>query len=236
MSRLQEHQKKEYTRKLVFFVIILGLLIVFMVTVGLKLVISSTIFISNLTAPKNQTTQQTSDNFFGTLEINSIPQATNSAKFVISGTSTNYEKLTFYVNDESVKELDSVSNDSFTETIGDLKKGSNEVYVVANAKQAKAERKSNIFTVVYTDSKPKLEISEPQDNSKTGNSDLAVSGKTDKEIFIRVNDQPVVVDAQGNFKTSVRLKDGDNKIEVVAQDNAGNTETKILTVTYHKDE
>ena len=46
---------------------------------------------------------------------------------------------------------------------------------------------------------------------------------------------PVVVDANGNFEISVRLKDGDNQITAKAQDIAGNEEIKTIKVTYQKD-
>ena len=44
-----------------------------------------------------------------------------------------------------------------------------------------------------------------------------------------------MVDANGSFETSVRLKDGDNQIVATAQDIAGNVETKTIKVTYQKD-
>ena len=60
-------------------------------------------------------------------------------------------------------------------------------------------------------------------------------GETDKETYIKVNDLPVVVDAQGVFQTMVKLKEGENKIAIIAQDVAGNSEEKILILTYEKD-
>jgi len=69
----------------------------------------------------------------------------------------------------------------------------------------------------------------------TNNQEIKVKGNTDKETYIHINDIPVVVDANGAFETSVRLKDGDNQINATAVDIAGNIETKTLKVIYQKD-
>ena len=54
--------------------------------------------------------------------------------------------------------------------------------------------------------------------------------------FIKINDFPIVVDANGNWETNIKLKDGDNLITIIASDLAGNTESKIITVNYQKEE
>ena len=100
-----------------------------------------------------------------------------------------------------------------------------------------ADPVKNIATsVFFNNEKPKLEISEPADNLKTSKQDLSIKGATDKEIFIKINDFPIVVDANGNWETNIKLKDGDNLITIIASDLAGNTESKIITVNYQKEE
>ena len=66
--------------------------------------------------------------------------------------------------------------------------------------------------------------------------ELSVEGKTDVGVTVRINNQPVVVDVQGNFKKSIRLKEGENTLEVIAEDDAGNQEKKEIKVKYQKDE
>ena len=76
---------------------------------------------------------------------------------------------------------------------------------------------------------------EPSDNSTTNTQEIKVKEiPIKKHIFIS-NDLPVIVDANGGFETSIRLKDGDNQITATAQDMAGNIETKTIKVTYQKD-
>ena len=142
--------------------------------------------------------------------------------------------MDFYINAKKIKEIES-SSDTFSEEIGDLEKGDNNVYVLAKSRNSKIEKNTITYKVFYKNEKPKLDISEPSDNLTTNNQEIKVKGSTDKETYVRVNDLPVVVDASGGFETTVRLKDGDNQIVITAADIAGNMETKSLKVTYQKD-
>jgi len=235
MTRLQSHQKKQMVRTIIFYSVILICFFIFILTVGLKVLLNASVFIANLTAKKAVQTTSKSDDFIGSVDIDNIPSATNSARIVVSGSILNYDTLTFFINGENIKETNISSQTSFSEEIGDLLKGNNEVYIQAKTKDLIEQKQSQKFTVTYKSDKPKLDIKEPQDNSKTSNTDINVNGSTDKETFIQVNDGPVVVDSQGNFQTSVRLHDGDNKIKITAQDVAGNIEEKTITVTFQKD-
>ncbi len=235
MSRLEDHRQKQFRNKVILYIALIVGLGIFMMTAGLKFLINSTVYLGNLSSGKQSTTPSNKPStLYGTLDIDTIVDATNSAKIIVSGTVVNYDKLEFYINDDKVKDYD-VASEQFNQEIGDLKKGNNKVYVKAVNKETKDERKSQTYDVMLNSDKPKLDISQPQDNSKTGNNDLKIVGSTNKDVLIKVNDFPVVVDAGGNFQTSIRLKDGDNKIVITAQDNAGNIESKALTVSYSKD-
>jgi hypothetical protein len=133
-----------------------------------------------------------------------------------------------------VKEIES-SSDVFSEEIGDLEEGNNDIYIKAKSRDNKTEKNTIIYKVFYKSEKPKLEIIEPSDNSTTNNQETKIKGNTDKETYIHINDLPVVVDANGNFETSMRLKDGDSQITIIATDTAGNIETKSLKIIYQKD-
>lgn len=216
------------------YIVILFVVLYFIFTFGIKLLLNTSSFISGLfPQPSSKPLSKTEDSF-NSIDISSIPQATNSAKIIVSGSVLNFDTLVFYLNKVKVKEVDSPS-DIFNEEIGDLEKGENSVYILAKSKESKTEKTTITYKVFYKSEKPKLEISEPSDNSTTNNQEIKLKGNTDKETYIHINDMPVVVDANGNFETTVRLKDGDNQITAKAQDIAGNEETKIIKVTYQKD-
>lgn len=236
MSRLESHRKKQFFQKMIFFLICIVLLIGLLFFMGFKALINSSLFIGGLFSNKSDQSPETQDNFFGTLYIDSIPTATNSARIVVSGSASNFKTIEYYINDEKVDSRTVSDVPSFSDEIGNLKKGVNNVYIKAIAEDTDKEKKSQVYNVFYNDDKPKLEITEPQDNSKTSKSEITVVGTTDKDISVKVNQFPVIVDASGKFQSSIRLKEGENKIEITAIDDAGNIETKTITVTYQKDD
>lgn len=205
-------------------------------TVGFKLLLNSSIFVANLLSRnKPSALNKTSEDIYGQISIDSIPVATNSASLVVSGSIVNYDVLNFYINGKRVKKMENLVGDTFMEEIGDLEKGGNEVYVKAETKDGKNSKKTTVYSVIYKAEKPKLEVTEPGDKSTTSNTEVIVKGKTDKEVFVKINDLPVVVGVNGDFDSTVRLKEGENTIKIEAVDIAGNTEIKTISVTFDKE-
>ena len=234
MGRLEKVQEKKLKNKIVVYLVVFFLVVYFIFTFGIKLLLNTSSFISGLfPQPSTKPLSKTEDSF-SSIDISSIPQATNSARIIISGSTLNFDVLEFYINAKKVTEIE-FSSDTFSEEIGDLEKGDNNVYIRAKSKDNKIEKNTITYKVFYKDEKPKLEITEPLDNLTTNNQEIKVKGSTDKETYVRVNDLPVVVDANGNFETTVRLKDGDNQVTATAADIAGNVETKMIKVTYQKE-
>lgn len=234
MGRIERVQERKMKNTIVTYVVILFVVIYFIFTYGLKILLGTSSFISNL-FPQPSTKPATKvENSFNSIDISSIPQATNSAKIIVSGSILNFDNLVFFINSKKVKEVES-SSDTFIQEIGDLEKGDNSIYIKASSKDNKTTKNTIIYKVYYKSEKPKLEISDPTDNSTTSNQEIKIKGNTDKETYVHVNDLPVVVDANGNFETTARLKEGENQIVVIAQDIAGNTETKSIKVIYQKD-
>lgn len=235
MSRYTNYKRKQFLQSILFYVILTILFFVFFFTFGLRILLNASAFIANFSANKSSPTTQEEVGFFGTFEIDRIPTATNSAQINISGSVNNFDWLEFFVNGEKVKEKKVTSLNSFDEQIGDLNLGNNEIYIKAKATDVKKIKNSTKYSVLYKSNKPKLEISEPQDNSKTSKTEISLIGMTDKETFVKVNDYPAVVDVEGKFQTSVKLKEGENKITILVADIAGNTDTKTLSVIYEKE-
>lgn len=236
MGRLETHQQKRFRRLVMFYVGLFVVIMIFMYTVGIKLLLSSSFFITSFFGARDTGEINNNENFYGKLDLDTPPEATNSARMVVSGILRDYDLLEFYINNQRVKRETVKEGGAFVEEIGDLDKGSNTVIVRAIYSKNKKYEDKQEFTVTYSNLKPKLDISEPADNSRTNNQDLKVAGFTDVENTVRVNGFPVVVNAEGKFETSIRLKDGDNTIEVTSEDSAGNIEKKTLKVTYSKDD
>lgn len=60
---------------------------------------------------------------------------------------------------------------------------------------------------------------------------LVVSGKTTANADVAVNDRDLKADAQGNFSTTVTLDAGENTINIVVNDAAGNSTEREFIVT-----
>ncbi|MCX6730704.1 MAG: hypothetical protein NTZ55_02565 [Candidatus Roizmanbacteria bacterium] len=234
MSRLEKHQNKQIFQRIAIAFVLFIAFIVFFFSVGIKMLVSFTLFLNQLanSGSKQQTSQQTES--FNSVNIDPIPSATNSANLTFSGTSLNFDKLEIYLNDEKQDEI-SIS-DSFSGEVKGLEKGTNTVHFIAKSSSSKEIKKTPSYDILYKSDKPKLEVQEPNDNTKTNKEDIKISGLTDKETTIRVNGQPLIVDVGGKFTTMFRLKDGENKIQITAEDIVGNQEKKDLTITYSKDE
>ncbi|MBI5127743.1 hypothetical protein HZA76_04790 [Candidatus Roizmanbacteria bacterium] len=229
-------QRTTLSKTIVIFIVLLLTTIILVSTVGLKILLNYSVFIANFFSKNKPSSLNKTVDVYGLISIDNIPTATNSATFIISGSVVNYEKIQFFINSEKVKEIDSLSNDSFSEEIGDLTEGENRVYIKVLSKDGKNSKKTDVYTVFFKKEKPKLEISEPKDGDKTSKSEINIIGSTDKEVFVKVNGLPITVDANGNFQSNLRLKEGENIIEILATDQAENIETKTLKITYQKEE
>ena len=234
MSRLARHQNKQIFQRLIISAVLFVAFIIFFFSVGIKMLVSFTLFINQLanSGTKQQTTVATES--FSTINMDPIPSATNSSSLIFTGTSFNFDSLEIYLNDEKRSEI-SIS-DSFSGQVKGLGKGTNTVFFIAKSTKSKETKKTDVYNILYKSDKPKLDIQSPSDNSKTNKEDVSVTGTTDKETTIRINGQPLIVDVAGKFTSMVRLKEGENKIVVTAEDIVGNQEQKTLTVTYSKDE
>lgn len=234
MSRLERHQNKTFIQKMGIAIVLFIAFVIFFFSVGIKVLVSFTLFLNQLAngGTKQQTTEQ--KKVFNTVAIDPIPSATNSGSILFSGTALNFDSLEIYLNNEKLDEID--ISDTFSGEVKGLEKGENTIYFIAKSSETKETKETDPYEVLYKNEKPKLDIQEPSDNARTNKDDIKVSGQTDKETSIRINGQPIITDSEGKFSTMVRLKDGENKIQIVAEDIVGNQEQKELKVTYSKDD
>lgn len=234
MTRLDQHRKKQFTSRIFTVAILLIIIIAFIFFVGIKLLLNASVFISNLTQKDVNNEEQKQEDFYGIIRIDSIPIATNSAEIVVEGTALNFDILKVYLNNNKVKETDA-SSESFALKIKNLEDGKNEIYIIAEEEKNNEKKSTKTYIVTYKKSKPKLEIKEPENDSKTSKNEVNLIGETEKETEVRINGFPVVIDADLTFEKLVKLSEGENTIEVEAEDIAGNIEKKEIKIIYEKD-
>jgi cytoskeletal protein RodZ len=66
-------------------------------------------------------------------------------------------------------------------------------------------------------SPPDLTISQPAQNLRTGNSSIVVSGWTEPEAEVKINNQAILIGNNGYFSQSVNLKNGLNSLVITSQ-------------------
>jgi hypothetical protein len=76
--------------------------------------------------------------------------------------------------------------------------------------------------------RPPMLIIESPDRPEVYSETITMSGKTDVEATLTVNDKPVQVDINGSFSTSLSLEPGANSVSVIATSPTGKTITLDL--------
>lgn len=234
MSRLEQHKSKQAFQRFILFFVIFAALIFLFFNIGIKFLISASLFINQIANNRSKQQMKVESQKLNSVTIDPIASATNSSTLAFSGSALNFDLLEVYINSEKVDELP--ITDVFSGEVKGLEKGENSIFFIAKSSKSNETKKTQQYNVILKQDKPKIEVTDPQDKSKTSKDDITINGKTDSETTIRINGIPIIVDANGGFSGSVRLKEGENTIEITAEDIAGNSEKKTITVTYAKDD
>ena len=72
---------------------------------------------------------------------------------------------------------------------------------------------------------PRLTIYEPHEGELIVKKAVTVVGKADPDTAIVINNQPVILDEKGNFKSDILLLEGDQEIKITATSRLGKTST-----------
>ncbi|TSC63686.1 MAG: hypothetical protein G01um101493_367 [Microgenomates group bacterium Gr01-1014_93] len=178
----------------------------------------------SLTKHETQTNEpQVSDSSTLAPPVIYIPyEATNSARIDIKGFATANAKVRLYVDDDLKSDSDVESDGSFIARNIPLNLGTNSISGKSVDEKNKESLASKNIRLIYDNEEPILEVSEPQDNLTVKEKKVKISGKTDKNAQIYINDLQVIVNSEGGFQKDQLLNDGDNIITVKAIDSASN--------------
>lgn len=166
--------------------------------------------------------------------LQDLPYATNSASILVSGATTPEQMVYFFQNDEKIDSIKADFDGVFVFQIY-LKNGKNILFVKSTDTYSKKSRTSKKSTVQFIDTPPELSIEDNIDGKTVNSQNIDIKGSTKKEVFVQINNAPVVVRADGTFVYPFRLKEGDNQINISAADIAGNITEKVLHVKYQKE-
>lgn len=89
-------------------------------------------------------------------------------------------------------------------------------------------KKSVVLTVYLDKAAPRLQVTSPSDGEIVGQPFILISGRTEWDAHLSVNNQSIDLDPVGYFEALVPLQEGENSLHIVASDEAGNRNaTKI---------
>ncbi len=163
--------------------------------------------------------------------LNNIPEATNSAELEIKGTAESGVEVEIYLNNLKTEKLLTDKNGEFATKI-QLQDGENWLYAVAK-KGNQIGPKSTNYRILMDKTVPEITILEPsQDKTEFNGAEeqtITISGETNKEIdSAKIGDRIAIIEDGKKFKADYILKQGDNEIEIVVRDRAGNeAKTKL---------
>lgn len=101
----------------------------------------------------------------------------------------------------------------------DLHEGDNTITVTAKKDTGKTTDKTIVLTL--DSMPPPLNVKDPGETVHT--SPIWIEGATEKTATIKAGGKPIKPDSNGNFRISFDLKAGENKLEIIAVDQAGNS-------------
>jgi len=232
-SRLKKRLERQIIKNL--FLSILGIIVIvfLLIKFGIPLLVNVSLFLSG--ADTNQDPQTVDKSaFVATPILNADFLATNSARIKINGSSLPNYTVLLYVNGNLADKVLADNNGNFSSQTT-LAPNENIIKAKSVSSDGKESKLSEGITIIFINSPPTLEISSPSDNqtlSKDQNT-VEIRGKTDSKVRVTVNGFWAIIDENNNFSYTLALKDGENEIKIVAQDQAGNKTEKNIKVTYN---
>lgn len=152
-------------------------------------------------------------------------EATNTAKIDISGYSNPNSRVKIFVDEKEVETVAVLDDGSFLAKDIALSFGTNSISAKSIDEYNEESLPSKTFKIILDLEKPPLSINEPEDNKIiTDERKLKISGKTEQNAQIFINNSQIIVDKDGNFSAGMQLNDGDNIFNIKSIDRASNFE------------
>lgn len=155
---------------------------------------------------------------------------TNDANLTIEGTASPTTTIQLMNNGEEAGTAEIGDNGKFSIPV-ELNEGANDLKAISKLDGA-ATGESDPVSVTLDTIKPELTIDSPEDGDKTNRETVTVEGTiADANLdFVKVNGRTADVADDGTYSKRILLDNGENEIEVVSKDLAGNSTTKTITI------
>jgi hypothetical protein len=234
-SRLNRVADRKEKRRLVLAIVGIIAIFTLILAFGVKALIGFSLLVEKLRGGTSPITQQ-SQTIILPPTIDPPVSATNSATISITGKAQTGLTLILYVNNTEYKKLSVKDDGTFKLSSVPLTTGANTISAKLTDEKGNISDLSNIVSVSYGNTPPRLVISDPTDNTTISGdpNTVTVNGMTDDNVTVTINDRMVVIKTDNSFSFNYPLNEGDNMLNIMATDAAGNQTTLQRKVTYHK--
>jgi hypothetical protein len=231
-SRLQRKESTRRLRQAVFFTFLSLFLFVLLIFLGIPALTYLAVLIGNF---KNATTPVETGHLLPPPppHLQPLPEATNSAQINLAGFAQPGNTIKFYLSGTLQNEVVAENDGSFSFLQIKLTQGTNDIFVQAASQDGATSQPSGHLRIELDQQPPSLTIDEPADQSIFSYRQDTVNfkGQTEANVTLLINDHVAVLDQNYRFNYPFPLKNGENKIILLATDQAGNRTEKNLTLT-----
>mgnify|MGYP000462908736 CR=1 FL=1 len=231
-TRLQRKQEKDKLKQAVKYLALTLTLLFLLIKFGLPWLVNLVAFWGRLKT--NQQPIEIEQKLITPPKLDYIPEATNSSSLNISGWSQPETTIKLYIKNINVKETISDRQGWFEFKNIHLAEGESEIYVEATDNQGNLSQPSNSLLIIVDSQKPEISLNQPKENERFFDKDnpITISGQTEPNSKVTVNGRFAMINNEGRFEVEVYLTEGDNQLEIISLDQAGNETRKNLTVSY----
>lgn len=233
-SRLSRKEGQRYFRQSLLFTMLTLILIFAIIFWGIPSLIKLAIFLSDIRSSTQPISGE--DTIAPPPPIIEPPaQATNSASIRLSGFAEDGATVVLSIDGREAYETVADTKGEFLFDSVRLNSGENEIIARATDASGNQSQASPVLRVVYDTQAPDLSISTPQDGAAfygSGEQIINVSGTADSDARVMINGSLVILSQNGNFSQKIVLEEGENIIEVVARDKAGNEAREEISVNF----
>lgn len=232
VERLARREEKAVIKRVVILSIVSLILIALIFTFGTSTLGKFSDLLSSVFQNKSDS-QLTDKTVPPAPRLNAFGEATNSAKFKISGFAEG-KTVQIFLNGDKVGETD-VTDGTFKYEEINLKSGQNTIAAKTVGENGRESDLSGESRINLITKEPKLDVSSPSDgDSFSGNNRIKVTGQADASSQVYANGFLANIGADGHFEVFVPLSEGENNLEIKAIDDAGNSKVVTKKVSFHK--
>lgn len=239
-SRLYKRLEKKSRKNLIFNLIGIVVITALVLKFGIPMLINFTLFVSGQTSSKAGTIQGNNVSFVAAPVLNPLPIATNSAEIIVTGEALDNQTVSLYVNNILIDHTKTEDSGGFSFNVflteeENTIKAKTVVEPSTSINQAQESDFSKALHISYKNSPPTLNIDYPADGQifSSEQKSVTIQGQTDPLIKVTVNGYWAITDQSNTFYYNLPLQNGENVIEIKAQDQAGNKTEKTIKVTYN---